>query len=138
MIDLHRSEFVREGQNVEAERRCDDPLGDRTGHVVLPAPVRGIPLTRIGSVEQDVRYDAGDGHDDEEDGAQHRNRQAHVGLQHGSDVRLKVVRDVGLKMTKKSLKIRAVPTIIDIIGSNLASRYPILSQMDSNGYSRGE
>lgn len=97
MIQLHQPELVRERQDVEAERRRHDPLRDGTGHVVLPAPVRGVPLTRVGSVEQDVRDDARYGDDDEEHRADRGDRQPDVGLHHGTDVRLYVVRDVSLQ-----------------------------------------
>uniref|UniRef100_A0A8W7PVQ9 Uncharacterized protein n=1 Tax=Anopheles coluzzii TaxID=1518534 RepID=A0A8W7PVQ9_ANOCL len=96
MIQLHRAELVREREHVEAEGGRDDPLRDRAGHVILPAPVRRVPLAGVRPAEQDVRDDARHRDDHEEHGAHHRQGHAQVRLLHRAHVRLDVVRDVRL------------------------------------------
>lgn len=96
MIKRKQFEFVGKCENVEAKYGGYNPFGNRAGHMIFPATVRRIPFSGILSIIQNVRNDAGHGHNNEAHHTQSGQSEPNVRQPHRSRVRLDAVRKVRL------------------------------------------
>lgn len=93
VVERDAPKLVRVREDVEAEDRGDNPLGDGARDVVLPPSIRRVPLPWVVALVQYVRDDARDGNDQEEDGAQSGQSESNFGEQECARVWLDVERN---------------------------------------------